>query len=99
MEANGTEDLLHSLLQMSCGEDIGGAARRRAAAFKSSAAASRRVLIGFLLAASPAMDETPFASDRFGKLAENSSVVVEGATSDRKDINPQPSKERRRSAP
>jgi hypothetical protein len=92
MEANGTENLLRSLLQMSCGEDIGGSARRRAAAFKSSAAASRRVLIGFLRAASPAMDEAPFASDSLGKLAENSSVVVEVATSDRKDINPQTSK-------
>jgi hypothetical protein len=38
------------------------------------------------------MDEAPFASDSFGKLAENSSVVVEVATSDRKDINPQTSK-------
>jgi hypothetical protein len=38
------------------------------------------------------MDEAPFASDGFGKLAENSSVVVEVATSDRKDINPETSK-------
>jgi len=37
------------------------------------------------------MDEAPFASDSFGKLAENSSVVFEVATSDRKDINPQTS--------
>jgi hypothetical protein len=92
MEANGTENLLRSLLQMICGEGVGGSSRSRAAAFKSSAAASRRFLIGFLLAASPAMDEAPFASDSFGKLAENSSVVVEVATSDRKDINPQASK-------
>ena len=38
------------------------------------------------------MDEAPFASDSFGKLAENSSIMIEVATSNRKDINPQSSK-------
>ncbi|HYQ46401.1 MAG TPA: hypothetical protein VER11_30745 [Polyangiaceae bacterium] len=35
------------------------------------------------------MDEASFASDSFGKFAKNSSIVLEVATPDRKDINPQ----------
>ena len=92
MQADGTHDLLCSLLEVIRRRHIRRIRKQTVAASRSSRAASSNLTMGFFLRrASPSIHDVTFSRDRLCELPRRVPVLLEIAAADRDHLYAQPS--------